>query len=387
MAAGMHGAALDRLSPATAPTPPSTPPNRPLAGLALILAGLAHPALARGSSDAETYRDAVAKLNDAHAAKPGDADEAAFAKSLPKPAVAALQRLLADPKAAAADLRVAGEAALDLDRIPDFEALRARLTELAPEDAPKLGIALSRTRFLLRGVDGVEPPALEAIADTLDLVLDAYRDVFHFTAWSKVPGKKLRVRVHLVPKIERPPHFAPEFPWHSEIDFPVVSKDAFLSPTADGKFLFYGLCHELGHVIAMWGTPRDDEDHHAWAHYTGVVVVEHLQKKQSGSAVLRGLRDAKWRTLTIERQELEKRGSKPGLGDRDSVLALLVGLHDLLGPGAVGDALVALDREGRNQRVNRVRYYALKDFESALADEKVGGAKAREIAALFGRQR
>ncbi len=364
------------------------PVPRVAVAIALLVIGLgAGPASPASSSDVEAYRDAVAKINDAHAAKPADADEVALAKKLPKSASAALQRLLADPKAAPADLLVVGEAALDLDRMDDFEAIRAKLGVVAPAEAPRLGIALSRSRFLLRGLDGVEAPALAAIGDTLDLVLDAYRDGFHFTSWSKVPGKKLRVRVHLVPKIESPPHFAPQFPWHSEIDFPVISKDSFSSPTADGKFLFYGLCHELGHVIAMWGSASDEEDHHAWAHYTGVAIVEHLAKSAADASALRGLRDAQWRTLSIERKGLEEQRAKPGLRDRSSVLALLVGLHDLVGPAAVGDALNALERGGKTRRVNRVRYYALRDLEDALVAGEAGRQKAKAIAVLFDAKR
>lgn len=364
------------------------PLPRVAVAIALLVVGLGAGAVApASSSDADAYRDAVAKINDAHAAKPADADEVALAKKLPKSATAALQRLLADPKAAPADLLVVGEAALDLDRTDDFEAVRAKLAVVAPAEVSRLGIALSRPRFLLRGLDGVEAPALAAIGDTLDLVLDAYRDVFHFTNWSKVPGKKLRVRVHLVPKIESPPHFAPQFPWHSEIDFPVISKDSFRSPTADGKFLFYGLCHELGHVIAMWGSASDDEDHHAWAHYTGVAIVEHLAQSTAGAAALSGLRDAQWRTLSIERKGLEEQHAQPGLRDRSSVLALLVGLHDLVGPAAVGDALNALERGGKTRRVNRVRYYALRDLEDALVAGEAGRPKAKAIAALFDAKR
>ena len=37
----------------------------------------------------------------------------------------------------------------------------------------------------------------------------AYDEVFGFAEYSKVPGKKLRVRVHLEERITRPPHFAP----------------------------------------------------------------------------------------------------------------------------------------------------------------------------------
>lgn len=351
-----------------------------------VVAAIGGVAGARGS-DLDAWRDAIAKVNDAHAAKPGDADEAALARKLPKPAKAALERLLAGAKVDAQDLIAAGESALDLDLVAEFESVRKRLLERAPGRADELGIVVSRPRFQLRGVDGVEPSAATAIADALELVLDAYRDVFHVTAWSKVPGKKLRVRVHLVPQIDDPPHFAPQFRWHSEIDFPVASKDAFRSPTPEGQFLFYGLCHELGHVRAMWGGVKDEQDHHAWAHYTGVVVVEHLATTKKDAGALRELRDAKWRTLTLERAALAEKKVAPGLGDRQAVLALLTALHDEVGPAALGDALDALDAAGDVQRVNHVRYYALRDLESALIAGPAGRGRSKAIAALFGARR
>lgn len=352
-------------------------------GTSLLASARAEP----GSADLAVYRESIAKLNDAHVAKPGDVDEAALGRKLPKFASAALDRLLADDRVVASDLIAAGESALDLDRMDDFERVRARLVRLAPDEATKLGIAVSRPRFLLRGVDGLEAPALESMAGTLDLVLDAYADVFGFTTWSKVPGKKLRVRARLVERIERPPHFAPQFPWHSEIDFPVVAKDAFRSPTADGKFLFYGLCHELGHVRAMWGDVKDEADHHAWAHYTGAVIVEHLAGAAEHADALRELRDAKWRTWTIELAELDERKARPGTTDRDSVSALLGALHGELGPRALGDALASVDRAGKTRRVNHVRYYVLADFEAALVATPAGKKSAKRIAAWFDGER
>jgi hypothetical protein len=181
-----------------------------------------------------------------------------------------------------------------------------------------------------------------------------------------VPGKKLRVRVHLEERITSPPHFAPQFPYHSEIDFPVVDSEAFRSPTADGKFLFYGLCHELGHVIAMWGRPGDQEDHHAWAHYTGVVLVEHLSSREPALAWTKDVSDLRWHSLEAERRRLDE--TEPGLGDRDQTLARLIRLHDELGPGSIGDAINALDREDRRRRVNGVRYYTFAELREALVD-------------------
>lgn len=88
---------------------------------------------------ADVYVDAVERVNAAQAAKPAPGDEALLAKKLPKAASAALEALLAheDEKAAEQLLRC-GEAALDLDRIADFERVRERLQRRAPESAAKL---------------------------------------------------------------------------------------------------------------------------------------------------------------------------------------------------------------------------------------------------------
>jgi hypothetical protein len=332
---------------------------------------------------ADTYVEAVERINAAHAAKPARDDEAALQKKLPKAATVALDALLKHPGVQAApELLRCGEAALDLDLLADFERVRENLQSTSPEVAKRLGLALSRPRFVLRGFDGVEDKGLERIAAALDEILTAYDQVFGFQEWSKVPGKKLRVRVHLVEKITEPPHFAPQLPWHSEIDFPVVDPDGFSSPTADGKFQFYGLCHELGHVIAMWGDANKEEDHHAWAHYTGVAIVEHLAERKDEPA-LEGLRDVQWRSLSLERHRLHDGKHPPGRDDRDSVTSLFIAVHDLLGPRAIGDAINALDKEDKRLRVNRVRYYELDDFATALRATPAGKAQAAKLRALF----
>jgi hypothetical protein len=332
---------------------------------------------------AKDYAAAVEKLNAEHARKPGTETEADLAKKLPPGAASKLDELLASdsPDAPAALVRCA-EAALDLDRVDDFERVRARLGTTSPTEAGKLGFVLSRPRFLMRGLDGVQPEGMKAIADVLDLVLDAYDEEFAFAEWSKVPGKKLRFRIHLVEKITAPPHFAPQFPWHSEVDFPVVDPKGFSSPTKEGQFLFYGLCHELGHVIAMWGDPQHEQDHHAWAHFTGITIVERLSKKTEVPA-LADLRDARWRSLEIERKKLEKDKVAPGRATSEEVLALFVALSDLVGTQAIGQAINALDKKDDRLRVNRVRYYDLDAFGRALLSTPEGKKKARELRSFF----
>lgn len=328
---------------------------------------------------AETYVKAVRKLNEDHRREPGVRTEAELAAALPAKASRALDELLAleEGEVAAALLDV-GRAALDLDRGDDFERIRTRLAALDGERARELGVAVSRPRFLLLGHGGLDAAYLAHFAEVLEAILGAYDEVFGFAEWSKVPGKKLRVRVHLEPQIERPPHFAPQFPFHSEIDFPVVDAQRFRSPTADGKFLYYGLCHELGHVIAMWGSSSDEEDHHAWAHYTGVVIVEHLAAKKP--ACLGEARDERWRSLALERERLAAK--QPSQDDRDGVLALFLALHDAVGARGLGAALNHLDALDERPRVNGVRYYGFRDLERGLLatlDDKELEKKVSEL--------
>jgi len=352
----------------------------------LCIALVSHlPATADPEKLAREYVSAVEKLNQTQAQKNEAKTEEELAAKLPQAAKRALESLLDVEKGAelSAALVSAGEAALDLSNLDDFEKIRRKLVPLDPAAARSLGIALSRPRFLARGTDGVEIEGLRAIADAFDLVLDAYDEVFGITSFSKVPGKKLRLRAHLVDTIERPPHFAPQFPFHSEIDFPVIDAEAFRSPTEDGKFLFYGLCHELGHVVAMWGDRSKEEDHHSWAHYTGVVIVEHLTGKGQAASALAELKDVRWRSLEKERDLIERAKTKPSVDDDKGVMALLVGLHDLVGPKSIGAAVEAMNASEKGIRINRVRYYRFKDFEEALIATEKGKKKRKDVEKLF----
>ena len=336
-------------------------------------------------ADADAYIKVIAKINDDHAAKPGTENESALSAKLPVTASTALRRLLAarDSPELAKLLVSCGEAALDLDRIEEFTEVRKRLTTLSPDTVDTaLGDAVSRPRFIIRGIGKFEPEYLSKFADMFDAILKAYDEVFAFKEFSKVPGKKLRVRVHLEKEIKNPPHFAPEFPWHSEIDFPVVDAAAFASPTPQGQFLLYGLCHELGHVIAMWGDLKTMEDHHTWAHYTGVAVVEQLAAGGAGVPFLESARDLRWRSLKIER-ELPENKVAPSLQSKEGVMALLVALHDRVGGRAIGEAMNQVDAKNTGRRVNHVRYYAFADLRKALLATLTDDSKRKAVTELF----
>lgn len=320
---------------------------------------------------ARTYAAAIEKVNTKHAQSPGKAREDELVKELPGKAREAFEELLkfkaADPLVEA--LVVAANAAAELDLEVEYERARARVEQLDVAQANKLGLLVSRERFQVRGTQGLDRKYCEHFADVLDAVLDGYDEVFGLTDFSKVPGKKLRVLVHLEASIDRPPHFAPEFPFHSQVDFPVADASGLRSPTSDGKFLFYGLCHELGHVLAMWGDVQREADHHAWAHYTGVTIVEHISREKKYEKVIDGLDDVRWRSLEKERKELAERA--PDLGTREGVMAALVGLHDTVGPRAIGSALEWIESKKEERRVNRVRYFEFETLKKAL----LAGAK------------
>lgn len=313
----------------------------------------------------KSFVDAVRQLNEEHLRRPGKTTEVDLGKRLPRPAAAALEKLLGlpDGPGVAEALVACGVAALDLSLEDPFDRIQKRL-ERSPEHRRRLGAAVFRKRFIVRGLGGLEKPYLEQFAEVIEAILSAYDETFGFKEWSKVPGKKVRFRVHLEAKIDRPPHFAPELPYHSEVDFPVVDASVFTSPTREGQFLFYGLCHELGHLIAMWGSPSLEEDHHAWAHYVGLVALDATVARSADKPWLRQLRDQAWRSLAKEREALKDKA--PSRDGREGVLALFLALHDLVGPQGIGAAVNQLDAQNRRRRVNQVRYYTLAELRAGL---------------------
>lgn len=345
---------------------------------------LCHAVEAAPDRDAGRYVAAIEKINAAHLRSPGEVTEDALPGEIPQSAVSALERVLksrSSPETTEA-LVQCGEAALDLAAMEHFGRIRARLSEVNHDAAARLGDAVARDRFLVRGIGAFEPGYLDHFADLADAILDAYDEVFGFEEWSKVPGKKIRIRVHLEDRITRPPHFAPQFRYHSEIDMPVIDPAELRSPTPQGQMMFYGLCHEFGHLIAMWGDRHTMEDHHAWAHYTGVVIVEHLSGDQGKEDLLADLRDVRWRSLSLEREKLED-GVEPSLRDRGGVMALLIKLHDEVGPKAIGTALNHMEENGLGQRINRVRYYRFRDLKAALRKIVDTPESRREIGELI----
>jgi hypothetical protein len=132
----------------------------------------------------------------------------------------------------------------------------------------------------------------------------------------------------------------------------------------------------------MWGDLQTMEDHHSWAHYTGVTIVEYLTNKLKDAPLMQSLKDVRWRSLDQERK-LPANQVPASLKDGPGVMKLLLDVHDLTGPRAIGDAINFLDREGKSRRVNRVRYYRFADFRRAMAATLKDETKKKAALALL----
>jgi hypothetical protein len=118
--------------------------------ISLLLTALALP-LTVTSRNAENYLAAIAKINLAHAKRPGTTPESELGKAIPRSAVFGLALLLKAKSTLAVSqaLVPCGEAALDLDH---FQRIRKRLLEIDQDVAGRLGDATVRERFLVREI-------------------------------------------------------------------------------------------------------------------------------------------------------------------------------------------------------------------------------------------
>lgn len=132
----------------------------------------------------------------------------------------------------------------------------------------------------------------------------------------------------------------------------------------------------------MWGDLKTMEDRHAWDHYTGVVIAEHLAKTASEKPFMKNISDVRWRSLTLERN-LPENKIAPSISSKPGVMALLIRIHDEADPKSIGDALNLMDERHRARRINHVRYYSFSDFKKALAAVIPDKEKAKTIGALI----
>ena len=139
--------------------------------IAALSCGVVSQTFAAGNA----YVEAIKKINEAHARKPGTTKEDELAKKLPRSAELALKKLLA---AKASDktseaLLACGEAALDLARIYDFQSIRKRLLEIDQDVAASLGDAVVRDQLVIRGIGELEDGYLDNFAELAEGIMGA----------------------------------------------------------------------------------------------------------------------------------------------------------------------------------------------------------------------
>lgn len=256
------------------------------------------------------------------------------------------------------------------------------LVDLDPRLAERLGTFDASEHFIVRTV-GVNPKWGKAALTLGEAVRQGYSTVFGFDEISKVPGKRIRVLVHV--DASHKGHrlfFHPTPLYHGEMRLLAPTEESL---TLSGRArIVYGFCHELGHMVAMWGEyGKVEDDKHAWAHYTGSLIVE---------AVYDSLGNEPWPTWTAFQRRVSGKarllkeidGKAPGRGDADAVAALFYALGEELGTTSYGAAWKWLDEKKRIRRVNNVPYLWLDDLRDALLATSPAD-KADRIRALLGK--
>ena len=199
--------------------------------------------------------------------------------------------------------------------------LEEEIAGLDPDLARRLGRFEESEHFLARVV-GAGPEWGKAAVRLGEAAREGYEELFGLRELSKTPGKKVRILIHVDPSFERPRlYFHPGHPYHSELRYEVPD-ERYLR--LEGKQrIVYGFCHELGHMLAMWGEHQKvEDDRHQWAHYTGCTVVDEVYER---------LGNEPWPTWTAFQRRASGKarllrqveGQDPGLESDEAVLALL----------------------------------------------------------------
>jgi hypothetical protein len=135
-------------------------------------------------------------------------------------------------------------------------------------------------------------------------------------------------------------------------------------------------------MIAMWGQHGVvEDDKHAWAHYTGSLIVEEVYER---------LGNEPWPTWTaFQRQASGKArllaqidGKESGTDSYEAILQLFYTIGEELGTDVYGRAWKWLEEKKRFRRINHVPYLWLKDLKDAL--EEIEPEKRERVREWFG---
>lgn len=252
--------------------------------------------------------------------------------------------------------------------------------KLDPSVARRLGHFEESEHFFARVV-GADAKWAAASLRLAEAAHAGYRELFGLDSISKVPGQKVRILIHVDPSHKRPRlYFHPSPPYYSELRYEIP--DAKYLTLEGRNRIVYGFCHEMGHMLAMWGVYGGvEDDKHAWAHYTGCLVVEEVYDR---------LGNEPWPTWTAfqrrasgrARLDNDTQGKSPKLDSYEGILKLFTAVGDEFGTETYGRAWTWLESKKRFRRISNVRYLWLKDLREALL-HVVPREKAPRVAEIF----
>lgn len=332
------------------------------------------------------YRDAVRALHERALRSRKPWREEDLRKDVPRRFLE-LDERYSRIKDAATRARALAELALvdaDLAWVERIDPLVEKIAKDDADLAARLGRFGESDHFFVRVV-GADPTYADAALRLGEAIHAGYRDRFGFETPSKVPGKKIRIVIHVDPKHPRPRlYFHPTPAFHGEIRYEIPDEKSLT--LSGGQRIVYGFGHELGHMIAMWGEYRRvEDDKHAWAHYLGCLLVEDVYERL-GNEPWPGWTAFQRRASGVARLEKQIEGHDPALDSYEGILALFHTIGEELGTEIYGKAWKWLEEKRRFRRLQHVPYLWMRDLRDALLAVAPPEKRAR-IAELFGGKR
>ncbi|MBN1420415.1 MAG: hypothetical protein JXP34_16680 [Planctomycetes bacterium] len=173
---------------------------------------------------------------------------------------------------AVAEARARFDALEEKEDAAGMRKVVADLSRKDPDAAKDLASVIATDHVLVR-YENVPDEYAKAVAALYEACDAALRTRFGFAeGLSPMPGKRLHVHLLAGEGKELALWTSP-----GSARFPLVVNTmptwerGFSPPGKGGPHIVYGLCHELGHVLAGW-----ENDRHQWAHYLGSLLLDEV---------------------------------------------------------------------------------------------------------------
>jgi len=273
---------------------------------------------------------------------------------------------------AIAEARAEYDALEEKEDAPGMTKLVADLAKKAPDAVGDLGKAIATTHVLVRyaGVPDEYAKAVAALYEACDASL---RKRFGFGCGVS-PMEAKRLHVHLFAGEGRNLSL-----WTSpgSTKFPLIVNtmptwERGLSPPGKGgPHIVYGLCHELGHVLAGW-----EDDRHQWAHYLGSMLLED---------VAAALGEKTWpqpydyKAEGMARFLAQIKDAAPDRSTDAGVARILYDAGQAFGPAIWGKAVAWVKTNRQGKPFQATRLYTFDDLRDALLASACDPAKVKAL--------